>query len=167
MIVSEIVSLPLCSKGANLYFKLFVNPGAPLRIDKKVLNILDDCNPLWSVCVSLSPRSVVFVEVSLARLDSLAQRSSEDENSAIPAESTNRQRRNKPPPAGSRREGKNGGAEPKMSPSQCFGRQRPGTGLEKEDFSFFCFLELRIETLINDKLGLKTLLFHFARMHSF
>ena len=74
LIVSKIVSLPLCSKGANLYFKLFVNPGAPLRIDKKVLNILDDCNPLWSVCVSLSPRSVVFVEVSLARLDSLAQR---------------------------------------------------------------------------------------------
>ena len=74
LIVSKIVSLPLCSKGANLYFKLFVNPGAPLRIDEKVLNILDDCNPLWSVCVSLSPRSVVFVEVSLARLDSLAQR---------------------------------------------------------------------------------------------
>ena len=51
----ENCKLTFMFEGANLYFKLFVNPGAPLRIDKKVLNILDDCNPLWSVCVSLSP----------------------------------------------------------------------------------------------------------------
>lgn len=39
--------------GANLYFKLFVNPGAARQ---KVLNILDDCNPLWSVSLSLLVR---------------------------------------------------------------------------------------------------------------
>ena len=106
MIVSEIVSLPLCSKGANLYFKLFVNPGAPLRIDKKVLNILDDCNPLWSVCVSLSPRSVVFVEVSLARL---AQRLSERREFSSDGSGVSKPTTKEASPAGSRsrREGKN------------------------------------------------------------
>ena len=47
----ENCKLTFMFEGANLYFKLFVNPGAPLRIDKKVLNIYLMIAILFGLCV--------------------------------------------------------------------------------------------------------------------